>query len=97
MSTLSQALVAHACSPSYSGGRDQKDGGSKLAQANSSQVPISKNLITEKELVEWLKVGLSSNPSTTKKKKKKRKKKSTLMTLRMSTSFGFCSWKCFGF
>jgi hypothetical protein len=31
----SWALVAHACSPSYSGGRDQEDHGSKPAQANS--------------------------------------------------------------
>jgi hypothetical protein len=29
--------------PSYSGGRDQEDCGSKPAQANSSQDPISKN------------------------------------------------------
>jgi hypothetical protein len=31
----SQVLVAHACN-SYSGGRDQEDGGSKPTQANSS-------------------------------------------------------------
>jgi hypothetical protein len=29
-------LVAHACYPSNSGGRDQEDHGSKPAQANSS-------------------------------------------------------------
>jgi hypothetical protein len=34
--------VAHACNPSYSGGRDQEDHGLKPAQANSSQDPISK-------------------------------------------------------
>jgi hypothetical protein len=28
-------LVAHACNPSYSGGRDQEGHGSKPAQANS--------------------------------------------------------------
>jgi hypothetical protein len=28
--------MAHACNPGYSGGRDQEDGGSKPAQANSS-------------------------------------------------------------
>jgi hypothetical protein len=28
--------LAHACNPSYSGGRDQEDRGSKPAQANSS-------------------------------------------------------------
>jgi hypothetical protein len=37
-----QALVAHACTPSYSGGRDQEDCGSKPALANGSQDPISK-------------------------------------------------------
>jgi hypothetical protein len=32
----SWAQVAHACNPSYSGGSDQEDHGSKPAQANSS-------------------------------------------------------------
>jgi hypothetical protein len=40
----SQVLVAHACNPSYSGGRDQEDHGSKSAWVNSSWDPISKNL-----------------------------------------------------
>jgi hypothetical protein len=35
-SKISQALVAHACNPSYSGCRDQEDCGLKPAQANSS-------------------------------------------------------------
>jgi hypothetical protein len=53
--------VAHACNPSYSGGRDQEDQGSQPAQANSTRNPISKNktkqkTITKKGLVEWLKV-----------------------------------------
>jgi hypothetical protein len=39
----SWALVAHACNPSYSGGRDQEDRGSKPVWANSSWDPISKN------------------------------------------------------
>jgi hypothetical protein len=43
----SQALVAHACNPSYSGGRDQEDHSSKLAQANSLRDPISKIHITK--------------------------------------------------
>jgi hypothetical protein len=30
-----QAPVAHACNPSYSGGRDQEDRGLKPAQANT--------------------------------------------------------------
>jgi hypothetical protein len=34
--------VAHFCNPSYSGGRDQEDHGSKPAQANSSRDPILK-------------------------------------------------------
>jgi hypothetical protein len=41
-----QVLVAHACNPSYSGGRDQ-DCSLKPAQANSSWDPISKNPITK--------------------------------------------------
>jgi hypothetical protein len=50
---------AHACNPSYSGGRDQEHHCSKPAWANSSQDPISKNKKTEnltKRLVVWLKV-----------------------------------------
>jgi hypothetical protein len=35
--------VAHVYNPSYSGGRDQEDHGSKPAQANSSHDPILKN------------------------------------------------------
>jgi hypothetical protein len=41
--------------PSYSGGRDQEDQGSKPAQANSSQKYL-KNTHRKKGLVEWLKV-----------------------------------------
>jgi hypothetical protein len=67
--------VAHACNPSYSGGRDQEAQGLKPAQANSLRDPISKRPIT-KGLVEWLKVkALSSSPSTAKKKKKRKKEK----------------------
>jgi hypothetical protein len=40
--------MAHTCSPSYSGGRDQEDHSSKPARANSLQDPISKKHITEK-------------------------------------------------
>jgi hypothetical protein len=35
-------LVPHACNPSYLGGKDQEDCGSKPAKANSSQNPILK-------------------------------------------------------
>jgi hypothetical protein len=44
----SQALVAHACNPNYSGGRDQED--------HSSQDPISKKKQHKKGLVDWLQV-----------------------------------------
>jgi hypothetical protein len=49
----SWALVAHACNPSYSGGKDQEDQGSKPTQANSSQDHNSKNPITKN----WASVG----------------------------------------
>jgi hypothetical protein len=39
---VSWVLVAHACNPNYSGGRDQEDCGSKPDQANSSRDPITK-------------------------------------------------------
>jgi hypothetical protein len=49
-------VVAHSCNPSYSGGRDQEDRGSKLpgqiVQETLSKKPITKN----GGLVEWLKV-----------------------------------------
>jgi hypothetical protein len=40
----SQALVAHTCNPSYSGGRDQEDHSLKPARANSLRDPILKNI-----------------------------------------------------
>jgi hypothetical protein len=52
----SQAPVAHTCNPSYPGGRDQEDHGSKPARANSSRDPISKKIHHKKGLVEGLKV-----------------------------------------
>jgi hypothetical protein len=51
------ALVAHACNPSYSGGRNQKDHSSKPAWEIVCETLSQKNLShTKKELVEWLKV-----------------------------------------
>jgi hypothetical protein len=47
---LSWTPVALACDPSLSEGRDQDGCGSKTAQANSLQDPISKKLITKKGL-----------------------------------------------
>jgi hypothetical protein len=55
-------LVAHACNPSYSGGRDQEDCGSKPPWANSSARPYLEKTIHKKGL-KWLKA-LSSSPST---------------------------------
>jgi hypothetical protein len=52
--------------PSYSRGRDQEDGGSKLAQAKSSKDPILKNSPQNKGW--WSRP--SSSPNTEKKKKK---------------------------
>jgi hypothetical protein len=43
-SQVSQAPVAHTYNPNYSGGRDPEYHGSKPAQENSLQDPISKNL-----------------------------------------------------
>jgi hypothetical protein len=40
--------VAHACNPSYSGGRDQEDHGSKPGQVNRLQDPVSKKPITNR-------------------------------------------------
>jgi hypothetical protein len=48
--------MAHAYNPSYSEGRDQADGGSKPAWANSSVRSYLKKTLYKKGLVEWLKV-----------------------------------------
>jgi hypothetical protein len=45
---FSQAPVAHACDPSYSGGRDQEHWGMKPVRANSLQD------LTSKTLNEWI-------------------------------------------
>jgi hypothetical protein len=47
--------MADACSPSYSGGRDQHITVQSQPQANSMRDPISKIPITRKGLAEWLK------------------------------------------
>jgi hypothetical protein len=51
----SQAREAHTSNPSYSGGRDQEDCGSRPALINSSQDPILKKIHHRKGLAEWLK------------------------------------------
>jgi hypothetical protein len=48
--------VAHACTTSYSEGKDQEDHGSKPDWANNSGDPILKKKNYKKELVEWPKV-----------------------------------------
>jgi hypothetical protein len=63
--------VAHAYNPSYSGGRDQQDCGSKPVKVNSSWDPILKIPNTKKSW--WSRAlpskceALSSNPRTAKK------------------------------
>jgi hypothetical protein len=47
-----QMLVAHACNPSYSGGTDQEDHGSKPAQAKIPET-LSQKTHQKKEMVEW--------------------------------------------
>jgi hypothetical protein len=61
---FSQALVAHAYNPSYSGGRDQEDHNSKPDQGNSFMRHYLK-----KKNPSQKRAGLSSSPSTDKKKK----------------------------
>jgi hypothetical protein len=66
-------LVAHACNPCYSGGRDQEDLGLKPTQTNSAKTLSGKKTHHTKGLAKWLKVNvLSSSFSTAKKKKKKK-------------------------
>jgi hypothetical protein len=61
--------MAHACNPSYSGGKDQEVHSSKPALANSS--PYLEKPFTKIGLMEWLKVkALNSSPSTAKNKTK---------------------------
>jgi hypothetical protein len=65
--------VAHACHPSYSGGREEEDLGLKPARANSFPDPIP---ITKRAGEVAQVKSLSSNPST---KNKERKKQSKLL------------------
>jgi hypothetical protein len=67
--------VAHTCNSTYSGGRDQEDGDSRPAQANSLRDPIyKKKKITKKWLESWLKVHTEFKSQYQKKKKKKGRK-----------------------
>jgi hypothetical protein len=58
-------LVAHACNPSYSGGRDQEDRGSKPAQTNKKPSPKRADGVAQGVDPEFM-------PQHHKKKKKKK-------------------------
>jgi hypothetical protein len=58
--------LAQSCNPSYLGGRDQEDHGSKPVQANSSWDPISKIPNTKRADGVAQGVGTEFKPSTTK-------------------------------
>jgi hypothetical protein len=61
---LSWVLVAHICNPSYSGGRDQEDHGSRFELRTRHYLEKTRH---KNWLVEWLKVqALSSSPSNAK-------------------------------
>jgi hypothetical protein len=63
---MSRVPVAHAYNPSYSGGREQEDHGSRSARANNLKSCLESTQHKE-GLVEWLKP-LSSSSTTTKKR-----------------------------
>jgi hypothetical protein len=66
---MGQAPVVQAYNPSYSGGRDQEDCGSKPTLDKQFARPYVRKTLHKKGLVEWRKVkALSSSPSTTHKK-----------------------------
>jgi hypothetical protein len=75
------AMMAHACNPSYSGGSDQEDHGSKPDQANSSYnyfFPLGKK--NDKKRTGRVTIlvrapALSSNPSATQTTTTKKKQK----------------------
>jgi hypothetical protein len=50
-----RAPVAHACNPTYSGGKDQADYSSKPAPGKQSVRPYLKNTQHKTELEKWLK------------------------------------------
>jgi hypothetical protein len=65
--------ISHAYNPSYLGGRDQEDCGSKPAQANRSWDPMSKKKkknTTKRSSGVAQDVGPESKPQYCKKKKK---------------------------
>jgi ribosomal protein L44E len=71
--SVGQALVAHACDPSYSGDRDQEDRGSKPARAHSCET-LSQNNPSQKRAGRVAQgVGLEFKPQYHKKQKQKQK------------------------
>jgi hypothetical protein len=62
------------CNPSYSGGRDQDDGGSKPAQDKSLQDPILKKKLYKKGWQSGSRCRPSTNKQTNKQKSNKNKK-----------------------
>jgi hypothetical protein len=65
--------VTHTCNSSCSGGRNQDDGGSKPAQANSLRDPISKNPSQKRDGRVAQGEGPEFKPQYCKKKKKEKK------------------------
>jgi hypothetical protein len=74
--TYRQVLVAHACNPSYSGGRDQEYRNLRPAQANGLKGPIlkKKNPSHKRASGKAQGEGPEFKPQYHKKKKKERKK-----------------------
>jgi hypothetical protein len=62
---------ARTCNPSYSGGRDQEDCGSKLAQANSYKTLSQKNPSQERAGGVAQGIGPEFKPQYHKKKKRR--------------------------
>jgi hypothetical protein len=77
----------YTCNPNYSGGRAQKDDGSKPAWANNSQDPVSKNALQKRTSGVTQAIGLRSSPSTITTKKKKKMHYAVSMSLN-----GFCGF-----
>jgi hypothetical protein len=69
--TNQEMPVAHSCNPSYSGGRDKEDQGSKPAQANSFQTLSWKNTSQRAGRMAQS-IGPKFKPQYCKKKKKKK-------------------------
>jgi hypothetical protein len=80
--------VAHTCNPSYSGGKDRENHGSKPAQANISTRSYLEKNPSEKKKGCWSGqgVGAEFNPQYHKKKKKERKKINWTLKLRLESN-----------